>query len=169
MQELLEKLLEHAKANPGEFLTGVATLLLVVITGLLVKATRDLAVATRVLAQSAAEDSRNRRVQATADAWMNLRRELDLPHLTEETPENEIDAEGEKVRPQLRALEVFSVGINSGVYDLEAFKRMSGSWFSQQIRWIYPFIKLRQKRNPDAYKELVDLARVVHGKCSALR
>jgi hypothetical protein len=100
---------------------------------------------------------------------MNLRRELDLPHLTEETPENEIDAEGEKVRPQLRALEVFSVGINSGVYDLEAFKRMSGSWFSQQIRWIYPFIKLRQKRNPDAYKELVDLARVVHGKCSALR
>jgi protein involved in temperature-dependent protein secretion len=87
MQELLEKLLEHAKANPGEFLTGVATLLLVVITGLLVKATRDLAVATRVLAQSAAEDSRNRRVQATADAWMNLRRELDLPHLRRDSGE----------------------------------------------------------------------------------
>ncbi|RXH37989.1 DUF4760 domain-containing protein [Bradyrhizobium zhanjiangense] len=147
MQEFFEKLLEHAKANPGEFLTGVATLLLVVATALLVRA-------TNILSKSAKEDSLNRKIQATVDAWMKVRSELDLPHLTKETPEKEL-------RAQLRTLEAFSVGVNSGVYDLATFKKMSGNWYCQQFNRIKPIIDERQKKGPDAYRELASLAKAV--------
>ena len=160
-------LLAHAIEKPGELLTGLATVMLVVVTFRLFKATKVLAEATDVLAQSAREDSRNRRIQATADAWMKLRLELELPNLTQETSESSIDARGKAVLPQLRALEVFSHGVNSGAYDLETFNRISGNWFRQQFRWIKPFIDLRQERNPDVYKELVDLARAIDDMRSA--
>ncbi|MGY3238089.1 hemerythrin superfamily protein [Bradyrhizobium sp. USDA 4472] len=119
MLGFFEKLLEYANRNPGEFLTGVATLLLVVATALLVRA-------TNVLFESAKEDSRNRKIQATVGAWMKVRTELDLAHLSKESPEKEL-------RAQLRALEAFSVGVNSGVYDLTTFKQMSGNWYCSAI------------------------------------
>jgi hypothetical protein len=167
LQELLEyvrglpgELLEYVRSLPGELLTGVATLLLVVVTALLVKATKDLVRATAVLAQSAKEDSWNRKILATADAWMKLREELDLPNLAKATPE-EIDAAGKAAIPQLRALEVFSVGIHSGVYDLKTFNRISGNWFLQQFSWIRPYIEKKQKEKPDVYRELVGLEKAI--------
>jgi hypothetical protein len=137
--------------KPGELLTGIATVALVIVTYLLFKA-------TKVLARSAAEDSRNRRIQATADAWIKLRADLELPNLTKETSDA-IDAAGKTVRPQLRKLEGFAQVVNSGVYDLETFNQISGNWFVQQVRWIKPYIDLQQKRNPDAYREIVDLGK----------
>jgi len=133
----------------GELLTGLATVALVIVTCLLVKA-------TKILARSAEEDSRNRRIQATADAWMKLRAELDLPDLTQMTSDV-IDAGGKAVLPQLRKLEGFSQVVNSGVYDVGTLSKMSGNWFVQQVRWIKPYIDLQQKRNSDAYKEIVQL------------
>jgi hypothetical protein len=139
----------------GELLTGIATLLLVFVTYLLSKA-------TNVLARLAEEDSRNRRIQATADAWIKLRADLELPNLTKETSDA-IDAAGKAVRPQLRKLEGFAQVVNSGVYDLETFHQMSGNWFVQQVRWIKPYIDQQQKRNPDAYREIVDLGKRIDG------
>jgi len=68
-----------------------------------------------------------------------------------------IDAGGKAVLPQLRKLEGFSQVVNSGVYDVGTLSKMSGNWFVQQVRWIKPYIDLQQKRNSDAYKEIVQL------------
>jgi cell division protein FtsL len=77
----------------GELLTALATIGLVVVTYLLFKA-------TTLLARSAKEDSRNRKIQATADAWMKLRTELtDLPNLTK------LDTAAVKVEGKKRAEE----------------------------------------------------------------
>jgi hypothetical protein len=165
MDSLLEQargamhaLLEHVTAKPGEFLTGVATLLLVLVTGLLVKATKELGEATKALAQSAIEDGRNRKNQATAVAWMTLRQELDLPNLAPEASKDDIDAAWKVALPQLRKLEAFAQGVNSGAYDLATFNDISGNWFRQQYHQrIKPIIDRRRKHNPDAYKQLVGL------------
>src|SRR5260221_14255525 len=99
----MRPLLEHLVEKPVELLTG---LLLVGVTFLLFKATKDLGQTTKDMAQATTEDSRNRRIQATADAWMKLRLELELPNLTEETSDSAIDDAGKAVLPQLRALGV---------------------------------------------------------------
>jgi hypothetical protein len=99
----------------GEFLTAVATIGLVVVTYLLFKA-------TTLLARSAKEDSRNRKIQATADAWIKLRTELtNLPNLRK-LDTAAVKVEGKKAVPELRKLESFSQVVNSDVYDLETFK-----------------------------------------------
>ena len=140
-----------AVEKPGELLTGIATLLLAAITFLLV-------IATKVLARSAVEDSRNRKIQATADAWIKLRGKLEFHDLTN-VASGDIDAAGKAVLSQLRELEAFSQVVNSGVYDLDTFSRISGSWFVQQVRWIKPYIDQQQKQHPNVYKEIVDLGK----------
>jgi len=114
----------------GEWLTAFATIALVVVTYLLFQA-------TQLLAKSAQEDSHNRKIQATADAWMDLRAELEFPNLTN-TPAHEINAMGKEVVPQLRKLEGFSQIVNSGVFDLETFSNVgklvcSASWEDEAL------------------------------------
>src|SRR6266851_5503356 len=109
LEHAVDKTVELLAEKPVELLTG---LLLVAVTFLLFKATKDLARATNVLAQSTTEESRNRRIQATADAWMKIRPELELPDLTGAS-ESAINAAREEVLPQLRKLEAFAELINA--------------------------------------------------------
>ena len=97
-----------------------------------------------------------------------VKKEHDLGQtLTDETSDA-IKAAGKAALPQLRELEVFALGINSGVYDLETFNKISGSWFLQQVRWIKRYIDLQQEQNPDVYKELVGLAEAIDDIRSAV-
>jgi len=138
----------------GEFLTAIATAVLVVVTYYLFRATEALADATKVLASSAQEDSHNRKVQATADAWWKLRAKLDLPYLTEAAPDKAVVS-------QLGELEGFCQIVNSGVFDLDTFSKMSGGWFIQQIQKVRRYIDLRQSQNPNTYKEIVHLEKKI--------
>ena len=143
----------------GELLTGVATVALAIVTFLLVKA-------TKLLATTAEEDGHNRKVQATVDAWMKVREELDFSDLTKEKPDK-IQEAGDEARPQLRKLEAFSQVVNSGVFDLETFSKISGNWFVQQVRWMNPYISQAQKQNEDAYKEIIQLEKTIQGMKSS--
>jgi hypothetical protein len=69
-----------------------------------------------------------------------------------------------RARSELRKLESFSQVVNSDVYDLETFNKISGSWFLQRVRWVKPYIELQQKRNENAYKEIVDLEKQLQSK-----
>src|SRR5215470_1069882 len=142
----------------GEFLTAIATAVLVVVTYYLYKATKTLADATEALAASAEEDSHNRKVQATADAWWKLRAKLELPDLTDVAQDKgKVDAAGKAVVDQLRELEGFCQIVNSGVFDRDTFSKMSRKWFIRQIQKMRPYIELQQTWNPDAYIEMSNL------------
>ncbi|MCC8936015.1 hypothetical protein H8A99_05790 [Bradyrhizobium sp. Arg68] len=136
----------------AELLTGLATIALVFVTFQLFKA-------TNILARLAEEDSLNRRIQATVDAWMKLRAELSLPKLSKKAQVADIKKAGIQARLQLRKLEAFSQAVNSGAYDEETFNKISGSWFLQQVERIMPYIELKQKEKQTFYKEIVDLAK----------
>jgi hypothetical protein len=133
-----------------EWLTGAATVLLFVATIFLWKATQQ-------LAKSAAEDGRLRKIQTTTDAWMRLRPTLDFPDLTRESDQAKIESAGKAAKPHIVSLEIYAACVNSGVYDIETFNRISGAWFLQQFRWIEPFIKLHRSRENPPYDELVKL------------
>jgi hypothetical protein len=143
--------MEHSE-HLAEMLTAVATFLLCVVTYYLWKATQQ-------LAKSAAEDGRLRKIQATTDAWMRLRPTLVLPNLTRKSVQDKIKPGGKAALLHIVSLESYAACVNSGVYDLETFNRISGAWFLQHFRWIEPYIKLQRSgngKNPP-YNELVKL------------
>jgi hypothetical protein len=119
-----------------EWLTGAATVLLCVVTFFLWRATQQ-------LAKAAAEDGRLRGIQATTDTWMRLRPTIDLRNLNGKSDE-EIESGGKEARPHIIFLEMYAACVNSGVYDLKTFNRISGAWFLQQFRWIEPYVKRRR-------------------------
>ena len=143
--------MEHA----ADWFIGLATVLLVIATGFLWKA-------TKLLADAAREDSRGRKIQATVDAWMRLRPQLDLKDLREQ-PKDAIERAGERLVPQLRYLEAYAACVNSGVYDVATFNRISGAWFIQHLGWIKPYISLKREgaKNPP-YQELIELEGAIH-------
>jgi hypothetical protein len=60
-------------------------------------------------------------------------------------------------RTALRSMELFAACINSGVYDIHIFKRISRTWFVQQYKQVEPYIASR--KNPHAYSDLKKLYR----------
>jgi hypothetical protein len=89
------------------FATAFATFLLFFATILLV-------VATNSLKRVAADERDTHKAIATAEGWDNLRAEL---------------KEEKDKRTSLGKLERFATLVNRGVYDLDFFVLMSGSWF----------------------------------------
>ncbi len=133
-----------------EWLTGIATFLLTVATGFLVWA-------TWLLAKVAAEEGRSRKIEATTTSWLRLRPNLILPNLSEEKDAAKIETAGKRVLPFIMEMEAYAACVNSGVYDIETFNRISGAWFVQHFRWIEPYITLHRAGPNPPYDELVQL------------
>jgi hypothetical protein len=141
----------------NELMLVVATLLLVIATGLLWRA-------THALARSATEDARARKTQATVDAWMKIRENLKLPNLRKLPTEKEEDRRkkikdlGKVMKPHLRKLEAYATVVNSEVFDLETFQKISGRWFVRRFAGIKPYVDLiREGSQKSAYQQLVKL------------
>jgi hypothetical protein len=158
----------------GELLTGVATILLTITTFGLFKATQVLADATKVLAQDATQQSRDRKVLATARNWMEIRPKMTIKHFPDlkkyikeqksqgqQIKQQEIINRGQKSLPALRQLEAFASIINSNVYDFDTFYKISGGWFLRRYERIVPYITVRRERQPDEppYEEMLTLQR----------
>src|SRR5260370_24426547 len=148
--EYLRSVFELAKDHVPEWLTACATFLLVFSTYLLYRATRSLVRATDTLAQVAREDGRNRKVAITSEAWTRLRRTLELPPDLAGRSPDEVEKAGKAALPSLRALEAYAACVNSEVYDLETFRRMSGNWYLQRVRWMRPYLDKKQSEKPGA-------------------
>lgn len=65
----------------------------------------------------------------------------------------------EIVRTLLGHLELLSVGVNSGVYDKNLLRRMSGAHLTRMYRRLKPYIKRMQKKQTSAY---VEFERLIH-------
>ena len=142
----------------NELMLVVATLLLALATFLLWRA-------TAALARSATEDARARKTEATVDAWMELRENIKLPNLRKEKDAAKLEARGKAAKPHLRKLEAYATVVNSNVFDLETFNKISGRWFVRRFAGIKPYIDLiRGGSQSSAYQQLVDLDKALREK-----
>jgi hypothetical protein len=144
--------IEECAMDESKLLEHLPDALLVVATFFLAWATYRLWEATKLLADSATRDSRERKIIATTDAWMQIRPTLELRHLTAE------DKLSKEERSQLSTLEAYAGCVNSDAYDLATFNRISGAWFIHHYRWIEPYIvKQREQTTSPPYQELINL------------
>jgi hypothetical protein len=135
-----------------EWFTGIATVLLVVVTGLLVRA-------TKLLARIGREEGRLRKIELTTTAWMRIRPTLSFPKLTNIADPIEIENKGKASLESIITLESFAACVNSGAYDIHTFNNISGAWFLQHFRWIEPYIKANRSKTVEhpPYDEIVNL------------
>ena len=92
--------------------------------------------------------------QATLDAFDKLQREvLDGIRSVKKKDTNKLGAEGEAANPELWKqltlylirIERFSVGVNTGVYDINVLNRLAGSYLIDMYYFLKPVID--KKRN----------------------
>lgn len=65
----------------------------------------------------------------------------------------------EALKELLSVLELTSVGINTGVFDKELWRRVSGAFLIRIYRRFHAYIKHAQKRQPTIYIEFEEVAR----------
>jgi hypothetical protein len=138
--------------------------MLEIFTLLLAVATAMLCWVTWYLARNTKTDFERRKIEATLASWREIRNTVKpggLDKLGSDSTLNTLTAE---TRITIRELEYFASCVNSGVYDLDIFAQVSGSWFLQQYDRIRPFIE-KSRSNPRVYADLKKL----HSSVSAAR
>jgi len=130
--------LETIEWKKPETWTAFTTLLLFLATILLV-------VATDSLRRVAAQERESHKAIATARGWDDLRAEIDLEKLP-------LEEDKVVLRRSLGKVERFATLVNRGVYDLDLFVLMSGSWFLASR--FHKVVAERQEKAKNARKRI---------------
>ena len=133
---------------------------LALFTAGLLGATGLLCWVTYLLAKNTKEDFSTRKTGATVSAWSELRRTIPVGGFRKLNPGDELEP---KEKELLRNMEYFSACVNSDVYDVAIFDRISGGWFQGQYDQIKLYVE--NPKNPREYSEL----RSLHEKITSKR
>jgi hypothetical protein len=138
----------------ADTVTAIFTFVLAVATG-------TLAWLTGLLSANTKKDFIRRRTQDTVSAWSQVRNQVRICVPSGGFPK--LDGKS-KPNPELRwalaQMEFFAACVNSGVYDLEIFDRISGGWFVQQYDRIKSYVE-RECKNKRVYADLKELYKII--------
>jgi len=132
----------------GEHLKVITDSLIALGTVLLFVATVYLVKATKRLSLIAAEESRARKIQMTAEAWRQLRPALEPLPLDLDHVQKDGDGRYNLTSEQyaaLRELEFYSTCVDTGVYDLATFNGLSGGWYIRHYKALRPYVEQQRK------------------------